>query len=89
VAVLVIVGEGVLVKVGGKKGVLEGVGVVVIVGVRVIVGVLVGVAVIVMVGVWLGVADAMGGSGVNVVVGVWVTNTTGVQDGIRVGVPEG
>jgi hypothetical protein len=52
----------------------------------VIVGVVLGVAVIVMVGVWLGVTELVGGSGVNEDVGVWVANTTGVQDATRLGV---
>ena len=54
-----------------------------------IVGVLVVVAVAVKVGVWLGVADSIDGSGVNVGVGVWVTNITGVKDGNGVELPEG
>jgi hypothetical protein len=86
--VYVAVVRGVRVKVGGMKGVLVGVGVIVIVGVCVIVGVLVGVPVVVMVGVWLGVAEVVDGSGVYDIEGVWVANTTGVQDAARVGVPE-
>jgi hypothetical protein len=85
----VIVGRGVLVKVGGMNGVLEGVGVRLVVGVCVIVGVFVVVGVVVKVGVWLGVADSTNGSGVNDVVGVWVANTTRVKDGSGVEVPEG
>jgi hypothetical protein len=67
---------------------LVGVGVVLMVGVGVIVEVLVVVAVVVTVGVWLGVADIVGRSGVELVVGVRVTKTTGVHDDTRVGVME-
>jgi hypothetical protein len=49
---------------------------------------LVVVAVIVTVGVWLGVAEIVGRSGVELVVGVRVAKTTGVQDETRVGVVE-
>lgn len=51
-----------------------------------IVGVLVVVAVVVTVGVWLGVVELVGRNGVELVVGVRVAKTTGVQEETRVGV---
>ncbi|MGE5124527.1 MAG: hypothetical protein ACM3H7_08415 [Acidobacteriaceae bacterium] len=89
VGVCVAEGTGVLVDVGGgKKGVFEGVGVVLMVGVGVMVGVSVIVAVNVVVGVWLGVVELVGGSIVVVRVGVWVVNTTGVKDETGVELPD-
>ncbi len=78
---------GVLVKVGGMNGVLDGVGVVVIVGVGVMVGVDVVVPVVVGVGVRLGVRVTIA-KGVKIVAGVEEANTTGVHVDVKVGVPE-
>ncbi len=79
---------GVLVNVGGMKGVLEGVGESVRVGVEVMVGVFVVVPVVVGVNVWLDVGEADGARGVMEPVGVRVANITGVHEGERVEVPE-
>lgn len=79
---------GVLVKVGGGwKGVLLGVGVVLIVGVGVIDGVLVVVPVEVNVGVGLGVNVLRVGKAVNVVK-VCEANTTAVEVGVGEGVTD-
>jgi hypothetical protein len=66
-----------------------GEGVVLAVGVWVMVGVAVIVVVVVPVGVWEGVTEPVGGGRVKVVVSVGVANTTGVKDGISVGVTPG
>ena len=70
------------------NGVLEGVGVVLMVGVGVMVAVPVVVPVGVLDGVKLMVAEPVGRVGVYVKSGVWVAKITGVFVAVRVGVPE-
>jgi hypothetical protein len=96
VGVWVRVGKGVLLGMevevrvlvgGGRKGVLEGVGVVLMVGVGVIVGVTLVVPVVVVVGLRLGVSEPVGEGGVLVKMDVWVAKITGVMEAVMVGVP--